>query len=112
MNWLWWFPMIFLLWHMPCVIVIFKQRSFGAPWQKGTLFLHSSPTLHRLGEEFTENNEPADLPLIVLRGTCMWEGQQVFTISLAQAYPPDLGNDACGLRHRGWGGTTHGGQSL
>ena len=75
MSWLWWCPMIVLLWRLPGVIATaFKQRSFGAPWQKGTLLLHSSPTLHRLGEEFTEGNGPSYLPRIVVRGTCMWEG--------------------------------------
>ena len=89
MSWLWWFPMIIMLWRMPGVIATvfkcFQAESFGAPWQMGSLFLHSSPTLHRLGEEFTEENEPAGLPLIVLQGTCMWESQTVFKTSLAQA---------------------------
>ena len=50
------------------------ERHIGAPF-----LFHVTET----GEEFTEENEPPDLPLIVLRGTCMWEGQKVFKTALA-----------------------------
>ena len=45
LSWLWWFPLIILLWRSPGLIAtVFRRSHFGAPWQKGTLMLHPSPT--------------------------------------------------------------------
>ena len=63
---------------------LFKQ--FMVPFTKPTAFVHNMPALHRL----KEGVQMWVGECIVLRGTIMYQGKQVFKTHLAQAYPPLL----------------------
>jgi hypothetical protein len=88
MSWLWLQTEAIMIATLPGVeFVKCYFSNFGVPFCKPTLFMHNTPTLHRLKQVVSP--WPGDT--VALRGLMVWEGKLQFLTHMAQAYPPILG---------------------
>ena len=84
------------MWLMPCLLelralggvatVIVGYTAFGTDYVKPTVFVHDSPTLHRL--DVPPPSPPVET--VELRGWVRVNGVRLARTYLAQSYPPEL----------------------
>eukprot|EP00971_Amphidinium_carterae_P207011 4107253-Amphidinium_carterae.1 len=85
LSWLWVLHEVQELLQLPGVgLVLTRFSEFGTAYAKPTLFMYNTPNLHKL------HGKRDARATVVLRGFCMWEGQQQWQTHVAQPYPPAL----------------------